>query len=180
MPNPANPHAVAALRLLLLTGCRESEIRTLRWDAVDLKRGFLRLADAKTGKSVRPLGAAAAEFLSSVRNVHRSPYVFPGARPSVPLQSIKRLWHGVRYSVGLPDVRLHDLRHSCASFSAIGGDSLLVTRARHGHRTVASTSRYAHLSDEPVRSAADRVADDLAALLGGQQTSAHATPEGKA
>ena len=180
VPNPANPHAVAALRLLLLTGCREGEIRTLRWDAVDLERGFLRLADTKTGRSVRPLGAAAAELLSGVRKVHRSPYVFPGLRPSVPLRSLKRLWHAVRFAAGLPDVRLHDLRHSFASFSAIGGDSLLVTRALLGHRTVSSTSRYAHLSDDPVRAAVDRVAGDLASLLRGQKTDVTPIRKGRA
>jgi len=171
-PRPANPLAVAALRLLLLTGCREGEILTLRWDAVDLERGFLRLADTKTGKDVRPLGAAAAELLTRLPRLQGSPYVFPGARPTTPLQDLKRLWYAVRHAAGLPELRLHDLRHSYASVSAAGGDSLLVTRALLGHRNIATTQRYAHLSDDPVKAAADRTSAALAAWLEGSVTTA--------
>lgn len=167
---PANPFSVAALRLLLLTGCREREILTLRWDAVDLERGFLRLADTKTGRSVRPLGAAAAELLDALPRVAGSPFVFPGARDGKPLQDVSRLWYAVRLAAGLPDVRLHDLRHSFAAVSASGGDSLLVTRALLGHRHVATTQRYAHLADDPVKAAADRAAGSLAAWLQGRET----------
>lgn len=169
-PQPANPLAVAALRLLLLTGCREGEILTLRWDAVDLERGFLRLADTKTGPNVRPLGAAAAELIARLPRHQRSPYVFPGLRPSAPLRDLKRLWYAVRHAAGLPELRVHDLRHSFAAVSATGGDSLLVTRALLGHRDIATTQRYAHLADDPVRAAADRAAGSLAAWLEGKET----------
>lgn len=169
-PKPANPLAVAAIRLLLLTGCREGEILSLRWDAVDLERGFLRLADSKTGKNVRPLGAAAAEILARLPRLQGSPFVFPGARRSQHLKDLKRVWYAVRHAAGLEALRIHDLRHSFASVSAIGGDSLLVTRALLGHRNIATTQRYAHLSDDPVKAAADRTAASLAAWLDGQQT----------
>lgn len=170
VPKPANPLVVAAIRLLVLTGCREHEVLTLRWDAVDLERGFLRLADTKTGKNVRPLGAAAAELLEALPRLQGSPYVFPGAKRGQPIRDVARLWYAVRHAAELPDVRLHDLRHSYAAVSAIGGDSLLVTRALLGHRDIATTQRYAHLSDDPVKAAADRASGSLAAWLSGRQT----------
>lgn len=164
---PANPQAIACLRLLLLTGCREGEILTLRWDAVDLERGQLRLADTKTGKSVRPLGKAAAALLGSLPRRAGSPYVFAGAKPGTPLREINHVWKRVRYAAGLTDVRLHDLRHSVASVSAVGGDSLLVIRAILGHAHIATTAKYAHLADDPLRAAADRVSTDIAGMLDG-------------
>ena len=118
-PKPATPLAVAAIRLLVLTGCREGEILSLRWDAVDLERGFLRLADTKTGKNVRPLGAAAAEVLGRLPRLQGSPFVFPGARRSVHLKDLKRLWYAVRHAAGLEELRIHALRHPFAPGSAI-------------------------------------------------------------
>jgi integrase len=167
---PANPYAVAAIRLLMLTGCRESEVLTLRWDAVDLERGFLRLADTKTGRSVRPLGAAAAELLASLPRVDGSPYVFPGAKEGQPLKETSRLWYAVRHAAGLDDVRLHDLRHSFASVSALGGDSLLLTRTLLGHKNIKTTSKYAHLGDDPAKAAADRAAGAMSSWLAGGTT----------
>ncbi|MBK7835259.1 MAG: site-specific integrase [Gemmatimonadetes bacterium] len=179
-PRRANPFAIAALRLLLLTGCREGEILSLRWAAVDVDRGFLRLADTKTGKSVRPLGAAAAQLLEALPRVHGSPFVFPGSKAGQHLKDLNRLWHAVRTAAELPDVRIHDLRHSFAAVSATGGDSLLVTRALLGHRNIATTARYAHLSDDPVKAAADRASASLAAWLGGKETPVTPLRKGKA
>lgn len=170
VPRPANPMAIAAIRLLLLTGCRAGEILSLRWDAVDVERGFLRLADTKTGRNVRPLGAAASELLTALPRFKGSPFVFPGQKRGTHLHSVTRLWHAVRHAAGLDDVRIHDLRHSFAAVSATGGDSLLVTRSLLGHRDIATTQRYAHLSDDPVRAAADRASSALAAMLEGRST----------
>lgn len=184
-PRPASPQAIACLRLLLLTGCREGEILTLRWDAVDLERGHLRLADTKTGRSVRPLGAAAATLLSTLPRHDGSPYVFVGGRtgkllPSKPLREINHVWKRVRYAAGLSEVRLHDLRHSVASVSAIGGDSLLITRAILGHAHVATTAKYSHLSDDPLRAAADRVSSEISAMLAGDSAQASSEPRSEA
>jgi integrase len=162
---PANPYAVVAIKLLMLTGCRESEILTLRWDAVDFERGYLRLRETKTGKSNRPLGRSAALVLHDLPRVQGNPYVLPGSLPRQHLKEIKRLWYAVRYAAGLDDVRLHDLRHSYASVSASAGESMLVLRTLLGHTRVATTERYTHVSDDPVRRAADRTSDDIAALI---------------
>jgi integrase len=169
-PRPANPFAIAALRLLALTGCREHEILSLRWEAVDLERGHLRLADTKTGRSVRPLGSAAREILAALPRTKDSPYVLPSGSPGQHLREVKKVWAAVRHAACLDGVRLHDLRHSFASVTAIGGDSLLVIRALLGHADIATTQRYAHLGDDPVKCAADRTSQAIAALLDGKRT----------
>lgn len=165
VPIPANPYAVAAIRLLALTGCRENEILSLRWDAVDFERGHLRLDDTKTGKSVRPLGQSAAAVLETLPRVEGNPHVLPGLNPKQHLKEIKRVWYAVRHAAKLNEVRLHDLRHSFASVPAASGESLLVVRSLLGHKNVATTERYAHLGDDPVKSAADRTAKSIAGWL---------------
>ena len=164
---PANPFAVAAIRLLALTGCRESEILSLRWDAVDLEKGYLRLADSKTGRSVRPLGQSAAAVIAALPRMAFSPYVLPGQKPGDHIKEIKRLWHSVRHAAGLDQLRIHDLRHSFASVPASSGESLLVVKSLLGHKRASTTERYAHLADDPVKRAADRASADIAGWLTG-------------
>jgi integrase len=158
---PANPIAVAALRFLLFTGWREQEALTLRWADVDLGRGFATLGDTKSGKSVRALGAPAVELLAAQPRVKGSPYVFPGRDPMKPLEGVRRLWHAVRFEAGLEGVRLHDLRHSVASFAGGRGYSLFLIGKLLGHKTARSTERYAHLADD----ARKLMADDVGTLI---------------
>jgi integrase len=166
-PIPANPFAVAAIRLLALTGCRENEILSLTWDAVDFDQGYLRLADTKTGKSNRPLSQSVAAVLEALPRIEGNPFVLPGANPASHLKEIKRLWYAVRHAANLQGVRLHDLRHSFASVPASSGESLLILRTLLGHKRVATTERYAHLADDPVKGAADRTAARIAGWLSG-------------
>lgn len=168
-PIPANPFAVAAIRLLALTGCRENEILSLTWDAVDVERGYLRFADTKTGRSVRPLSQAAAAVLEALPRIDGNPYVLPGTKPGEHVKEIKRLWYAVRHAAKLDGVRLHDLRHSYASVPASSGESLLIVRTLLGHKRVATTERYAHLGDDPVKRAADRAATSIASWLSDQR-----------
>lgn len=172
IPIPANPFGVAAIRLLALSGCRENEILSLRWDAVDFERGYLRLADTKTGKSNRPLSQSAASIIQALPRIEGNPYVLLGAKPGEHLKEIKRLWYAVRHAARLDDVRLHDLRHSYASVPASSGESLLILRTLLGHKRVATTERYAHLGDDPVKRAADRAGSDIAGWLGGGKSAA--------
>lgn len=164
-PTPANPFAVACIRFLLLSGWRESEARTLRWDAIDLERGVVVLADTKTGRSARQLGAPALELLDELPRMAGSPYVFPGANPERPIADLSRLWDAVRHAANVKDVRLHDLRHAFASVAAGGGLSLPIVGSLLGHRNPSTTQRYAHLAADPVKLAADRTAGEIAALL---------------
>ena len=167
IPKIANPFAVAAIRLLALTGCRENEILSLRWDAVDLERGYIRLQDSKTGKSVRPLSRSAAAILEALPRIEGNPFVVVGSQPGSHLTEVKRTWHAVRHHAKLLNLRLHDLRHSFASVPAGTGESLLVVKALLGHKNIATTERYAHLGDDPVRKAADRAAESIADWLAG-------------
>ena len=150
---PANPWAVAAIRFLAFSGWRESEALRLRWSEVDRERGVALLPDTKTGRSARPLGAAALALLDALPRI--GDHVFPGRKPKSHLKEIGRVWMAVRHGAGIEDVRLHDLRHSFASVIASSGGSLLMIGKLLGHRDTATTAKYAHLLADPVRDVAD-------------------------
>jgi integrase len=158
---PASPVAVAALRFLMFTGWREQEALTLVWGDVDLSRGFATLSDTKSRKSVRTLSGPARELLAGQPRVKGSPYVFPGRDPMKPLREIQRLWYAARSKAGLEDVRLHDLRHSVASFAGGRGYSLFLIGKLLGHRDQRSTERYAHLADDIRQTMADDVGEGI-------------------
>jgi integrase len=158
-----SPVVLAGIRLLVLTGCRKSEVLTLKWDHVDFDRNCLRLPDSKTGAKVVPLGAPALALLNELPRVEGNPYVLPGAQPGKHLIGLPRAWERVRDRAGLTDVRLHDLRHSFASAAAAAGDSLIVIGKLLGHRDAKTTLRYAHLADDPLKAAAERVSARIAA-----------------
>ncbi len=95
--------------------------------------------------------------------------MFPGTKDRAHLVGLQKIWPRLRNRAEVPDVRLHDLRHSFASVGAAGGDSLLIIGRLLGHRNAASTQRYAHLGDDPLRSAANRISQQIAAAMSGQQ-----------
>ena len=162
---PANPIAVSALRFLMFTGWLEGEALTLKWAEVDLARGFATLMDTKTGKSVRVLSAPAREVVSAQPRFEGSPYVFPGRDPKKPLRELQRLWYAARSHAGLEGVRLHDLRHSVASFAGGRGHSLFLIGKLLGHKDHRSTERYAHLADDLRQAAADDVGEVIGAAI---------------
>jgi integrase len=164
----ANPSAVAIIRLLAFTGARKSEIAGLRWSEVDLGRGYLRLGDSKTGAKVIPIGAPAVEVLAGVIAIEGSPFVFPASSGEGRFQGVERVWRKVRADAGLPKLRLHDLRHSFASVGLARGDALPVIGAILGHADVKTTSRYAHLADDPVKTAADAISRTIESALAGR------------
>lgn len=164
----ANPAAVAIIRLLAFTGARKSEIARLRWSEVDLDRGYLRLADSKTGAKVVPIGAPACEVLASVVAIEGSEFVFPAASGASHFQGVEKIWRRVRTAAGFPSLRLHDLRHSFASVGLARGDALAVIGAILGHADVKTTSRYAHLADDPVKRAAEEISRSVQAAIGGK------------
>lgn len=163
-----HPSVAAAIRLLLFTGCRRNEILTLMWAHVDFERGCLRLPDSKVGAKSVFLGASALELLANLPRKEGNPYVLPGQKPRKHFVGLEKAWQRLRARAGLSDVRLHDLRHSFASMGVGEGESLVLVGALLGHRHAATTQRYAHLSDDPVRTTADRISGHLAAALAGQ------------
>ena len=104
-----------------------------------------------------PLDAPALALLARLPRVEGSPYVFPSIRGIGPLVGLQKIWNRIRQRAGLEDVRLHDLRHSFASVGAAGGDSLYIIGKLLGHAQQHTTQRYAHLADDPMRAAADRI-----------------------
>lgn len=161
-----NRYAAAALRLLILTGARRDEVRTLRWEWVDLARCQLRLAESKTGAKAIPLPPGAVQLLAELPRHGSSPFVFPGPSGKHPLSNINRPWDAVREAAGMQEVRLHDLRHSFASLGLARGVSLPVLGKLLGHARVSTTERYAHLAKDVVTRAADDVGGRMGELLG--------------
>ena len=156
-------HAGAALRLLILTGCRRNEILTLRWEDVHPAANELRLRDSKTGPRAVSLSPAAVKVLAALPRVAGNPHVIPGARPGARLSGIFEPWRRVRTRAGLDDVRIHDLRHSYASRALALGESLPVIAKLLGHSRIQTTARYAHLTRDSAREAAARVAASIGA-----------------
>ncbi len=163
-----NAKAVAIVRLWALTGCRRDEIAGLRWSELDLERGMLVLADTKTGKSIRPLGAAAIAILEGISRDPESEYVFPAERGDGHYQGAKQLWPNVISKAALPGVTPHTLRHTMGSTAVSFGEALALTGAILGHANPRSTAIYAHVQYDSSRRAADRVAKRIAEALAGK------------
>jgi integrase len=164
----ASAAAVAIIRLLAFTGARKNEIAALRWSEVDFDHGYLRLQDSKTGAKLIPLGAPARKILASLPRIAGSAFVFPAATGRSAFQGVDKVWRKVRIAAGFPSLRLHDLRHSFASTALGRGDALPVIGAILGHADVKTTSRYAHLADDPVKQAANAIAKTVSAALDGR------------
>lgn len=156
-----HPSVIACVKLLALTGARLSEILTLKWDWVDFQRAALRLPDSKTGAKVIPLAAPALSVLASLPRV--SEHVLPGADLNGHFVGIQRPWRRIRAAAAMPDLRLHDLRNGFASIGAASGESLKLLGGVLGHRQASTTERYAHLSQDPLTAAANRIAAKIEA-----------------
>ena len=161
----ASMYAVAAIRLLLLTGCRRNEILTLRWADVDLDGGELSLADSKTGARSVCLPPAAVKILADLPRVRGNQWVIVGRKRGTHMRDLGDAWETVRKRADLEGVRLHDLRHSYASRALALGESLPVIGKLLGHTQVETTARYAHLARDSVRESAARIAASIGADL---------------
>lgn len=158
--------AILAVRLLIVTGCRLNEIMTLQWAYVDLAERVLRLPDSKTGAKVVHLGQPAIDLLEGAKRIKGNPWVVTGTLPGQRLSDLQPFWQRVRTRAGLKDVRIHDLRHTFASTAVSAGQGLPMIGKLLGHTQVQTTARYAHLAADPVRTAANAVAINLAQAIG--------------
>ncbi len=160
--------AANIVRLCLLTGCRRGEALAASWDQFDLDVGTWIKPGATTKQKTEhraPLSAAAVTLMTAILEAAPkgddgepvSRYAFPGKTADVPLTNIREAWDAIRKAAGIPDVRLHDLRHTYASILASAGLSLPVIGALLGHTQPATTARYTHLFDDPLRKATDIV-----------------------
>ena len=157
--------AVTAIRLLMLTGCRLSEIQTLRWEHVDFEAGELHLPDTKTGSRIVPLAPAAVRVLSALPRDSDNPWVIAGKKAGSHLTDLQHPWRRIRARAGLDGVRIHDLRHSFASRAVALGESLPMIGKLLGHTQVQTTARYAHLAHDTVKASASRVAESIGDAL---------------
>lgn len=159
-----NPSPILAIRLLVLTGARKSEILTLRREWVDFQRGVAFLPTSKTGQKVLPLGDAALELIQQAPEKEGNPYVCPG-KGSGPLVALQRTWEEIRKDAHLPDVHIHDLRHTFASAGVGNGYGLPIVGRILGHTSWQTTQRYAHLADSPVRTAVNAISGEIGSKL---------------
>ena len=158
--------AVVAIRLLMLTGCRLSEIQKLMWEHVDLDAGELRLPDSKTGGRAVPLAPSAVRLLAGLPRDDDNPWVIAGRKPGSHLTDLQHPWRRIRERAELPDVRIHDLRHSFASRALALGEGLPMIGKLLGHTQVQTTARYAHLARDTVKASAARIGDSIERDLG--------------
>ena len=157
------PSAIAALRLLMLTGCRKNEIVTLRWDDVDRTAGELRLRDSKTGARRVPLTPAVGAVLTGIPRIVGNAWVIAGQKSGAHLVSLDSIWIRLRARAGLEDVRIHDIRHSYASRALVLGEGLPMIGKLLGHVKVTTTARYAHLARDTEKASAAKVGGSIGA-----------------
>lgn len=153
--------AINAIWLLMLTGCRLNEIVTLKWSYVEFEAKELRLPDSKTGAKTVHLGTAAVDRLKAIKKLEDNEFVIVGKKSGAYLTDLQHPWRRVRKIAKLDDVRLHDLRHSFASGGLAVGEGLSMIGKLLGHSQVQTTARYAHLANDPIKSAADRIAERI-------------------
>ena len=162
------PGAVAAMRLLVLTGMRLREVLHLRWSEIDFQRGIIFLATSKTGRKPVIINAPALHILSNLPKEHGTDVVLPGENGK-PRADLKRPWMQVTRAAGLTGLRIHDLRHSNASIAAGAGISLHTIGGLLGHKQAQTTQRYAHLADDPLRRAAELVGSRITTAMSASQ-----------
>ena len=185
-----DPHAVAAIRLLMLTGARLREILGARWDYVDWDRGMMFLPDSKTGRKTLYLSDVALNILESLPRVPNNPHIISGSKKGEPRADLKRPWAAIVRAAGLakpvekpdasskvvekrrkklpqaqPSIRLHDLRHTFAATGAGSSLGLPVIGKLLGHSQARTTQRYAHLDADPMHKAANLIGSQIAAAL---------------
>lgn len=136
--------AIARVRPLLSTGCRLSEIQTLKWEHVDLPSACLRLPGSKTGAKVVHIGRTAVDVLNGVERVEDNPYVIVGTLPQAHLTDMQKPRRRIRQLAGLPEVRIHDPRHTFASADLTVGEGLPMIGKLLGHTQVKSAARHVH------------------------------------
>jgi integrase len=175
------PEVVACIRFLALVGCRLNEAVGLTWEAIDSRAGVWRLSDAKAGARVVPLGAPALVLLASLGGSGRGPVFVSAAGVPVTANMVERVWGGekaqpkfrkgarpgIRDRAGVPDVRIHDLRHTVGTYAGGAGLNSFVVRDLLGHRTMSMAGRYVSRNADPLRAAADVVSGQIAAALDG-------------
>jgi integrase len=155
------PQALAAVRLILFTGARVSEILTLKWSFVNWELGALELPDSKTGFKALPISSPVRELLEGLPVIEGNDYVLPGRLSGTHFVGLQKVWKRIAQKANTQNLRLHDLRHSYASVGAAAGLGLPIVGALLGHMDASTTQRYAHLSQDPLMAAAELISNRI-------------------
>ncbi|MCZ4368781.1 site-specific integrase [Sulfitobacter dubius] len=154
------------LPLLVVTGARRGEVLNAKWEDIDLDRRMWRIPKAKSGQArYIPLGENALRVLDTVQGISRSDYPFGNPKTGKPYRHLYSAWHVARERAGLPEVRMHDLRHSFASFLINEGRGIYEVQKLLGHTQIKTTQRYAHLTQKTLLEAADAGTASLTAIF---------------
>ena len=154
----SNPMLQFIIPMLILTGARKREVLDCRWEDLDLDKRQWRIPTTKAGRPrYVPLSNGVITLLANIPHDERCPYVFANPKTRKPYESVFNSWNTARQLAGLPEVRIHDLRHSFASFLVNAGRSLYEVQKILGHTQIKTTQRYAHLSQDTLLDAADAV-----------------------
>jgi len=151
------------IELLIVTGARKSEVVNLPWSEVDMERGVWTIPSDRNKSKVRkviPLSQSALRVLRK-RECNGSPYVFPNPKTGKPLRHFHGTWDRIRTKAGIPDVRIHDLRHNFASLLINSGRSLYEVQKLLGHSQLSTTQRYAHLTQDTLKDATEMVSERI-------------------
>ena len=162
-----SPYVISAIRLLIFTGARLSEVLGLKWEYINLELGIVFLPDSKTGAKSITLNKPTLDIIHGLEalRVEGNPYILPGTKEGAHLVNIQRPWRKIREKAGLSNVRLHDLRHSFASVGASAGLGLNVIGVLLGHTQAATTARYAHLANDPIKAATEDIGKRIKAAM---------------
>ncbi|MFN0263970.1 tyrosine-type recombinase/integrase [Tepidamorphus sp. 3E244] len=176
---PVDPFVLAAIRLLLFTGARLSEVLTLEWRHVDLDARTLSLPARKGGgRALHPMNEATAKILEGILQFEDSPFVLPRVRDPqrhLAKEVVENAWQRVRHHAQIPDVRLHDLRHTVGTFAARSGGNAFLIGHLLRHANISMTSRYVNRDMDPIRSLSDELGERIAAGLAGSNGTNRAT-----
>ena len=163
---------IAVIRLLALTGLRLGEAISLRWEAVDMQRGCVFLADGETkaGARAHPMGSDALALLAGLPRADGAPWVFSKGANDGPVKrdAMEKAWQRIRINCGFEDARLHDLRHTVGTVAGQGGANAFMVRDMLGHKSLAMTDRYVNRAADPVKALSNRVASEISAAMEGK------------
>ena len=158
----SNPMLQHIIPMLILTGARKREVLDAKWEDFDLQRSKWRIPTTKAGRPrYVPISAGVVNLLACIPR-NECPYVFANPKTGKPYVSIFNSWSTARQQAGLDEIRIHDLRHSFASFLINGGRSIYEVQKILGHSQIKTTQRYAHLSHDTLLDAANIVGDLIA------------------
>ena len=150
-----NPYYVALIKVILLTGARRDEIRTLKWEYVNFEHKQLELPDSKTGKKILPLGPSVIEILKTLYRQQGNPYVFCGFKVGRPIVNVYKTWVKLIAEAEIAHVTIHDLRRTYATSLLDQGAQVILISKLLGHKSIKTTERYLGVSQVNLRAASE-------------------------